>query len=52
MHSVIHEFGSFEEINLINIEKIILFIQWFNSLFKLPTVNNSKTFVLQYLKSV
>ena len=52
MHIVIHKFGYFEEMNLVNIEKIILFIQWFNFLFKLPTFNNSKTFVLQYLKSV
>ena len=29
MHTVIHKIGYFEEMNVVNIEKIILFIQWF-----------------------
>ena len=42
MHTVIHKFGYFEEMNLVNIEKIMLFIYWFNFLFELPTFNNSE----------
>ena len=51
MHLVLEKFGYFVEVTLVESEKIILFMQWFYSLFKLPTTNNSKTFVLQYLKS-